>query len=644
MNTRSTLSSGSSGSSANKVDSGNERSTHSKSCCDIDIRIDDARGDVNIYNCSMPIGPGTSPPACPPCFPPQGACLPVVPGAKHKLSREYKLSELAQNARVPSSLGAAVIHVMRRFLLGKPAANPLEVAMFAKFARMSRDILSCTVSAFDAVPPRDRNRLFAQSLVLDSEQPIDEAALGAVFLQEIKQRVGIIVFDDPQGPDVERPGGMRVQEPQGEFTPFQVRICTINDLRTADYIPEISPGDYLPAELQQECQIQIVNGQPSQVCQVQTTNCPGSMKDGVCLRVLDVAQGDGMVFQGVNYFSVDAKVRFTDPQTSNVVRDVDAFVFGDIQTPLTEVISGQTVLINDCRVHDRITFNIPNDLPPAIYQIQVVVPNITPYSAYGAELASNMVYINVIPPSTARFQIVIDTIIARKETDPEWLGSDELGLRTLAAATDSNFAFVELNPLDPDPRKRDVLQARYGDDFDTGTRRDVNTLVFKHDQPIIGIMLLVKGDEIDSQSYYDKELNFETESFWDIVADLWWKEQPYIASLGAAVLGKKGFWWGVIVTAIAEAVAFGIDCLFALWAPADPLIRDPIGLSITDLARLTNANIPPPAPTSFTSEGIVVNVNKTIPPEKLPRQYRETREYVGKDSRYELIYRYNQVA
>ena len=91
----------------------------------------------------------------------------------------------------------------------------------------------------------------------------------------------------------------------------------------------------------------------------------------------------------------------------------------------------------------------------------------------------------------------------------------------------------------------------------------------------------------------------------------------------------------------------GIDYLIAVWAPADPIIRDAIGLSINDLAMLTSSNAPPPDPATFTTEdGITVNVNKTIPPEKLPSQYRETREYVSddEDSRYEITYRYNRVA
>ena len=54
---------------------------------------------------------------------------------------------------------------------------------------------------------------------------------------------------------------------------------------------------------------------------------------------------------------------------------------------------------------------------------------------------------------------------------------------------------------------------------------------------------------------------------------------------------------------------------------ADPIIRDSIALSVTDLATLTNANAPVPDPTSFTTEdGIVVNMNQTVSHRKLPRQ------------------------
>src|SRR5216117_3740801 len=106
-----------------------ERGSNSSGCCDIDIGID-CDGDVNIYNCSAPSETGKTPlPPCEPCFPPYGACLPVVPGAKHKLSRDQKLKRLAEGMSVPSALAAGAMHMIRRFLLGKIPDNPLEGAV-----------------------------------------------------------------------------------------------------------------------------------------------------------------------------------------------------------------------------------------------------------------------------------------------------------------------------------------------------------------------------------------------------------------------------------------------------------------------------------------------------------------------------------
>jgi hypothetical protein len=611
--------------------------------CDIDIRID-CRGDVNIYNCTSPGGTGPSaPPDQPPCFPPSGACLPVVPGAKHKLSRDYKLAKLAERVRVPSSLAAGAMHLTRRFLLGKAAANPLEAAAFATLGRMSRDILSCTVAAFDAVPARQRARLFAPSLILDPNQPIDEATLAAALAQEIVQRIGVQVFDDPQGADQERPGRMRVYEPQGEDFFSQVRICTVNGLRTANFIPPIATGDYLPAEIQQDCEPKIVDGQPQVVCEVRTTDCPGNSLGSACARVLDIALGDGVVLEGVNYFSVEAKVRFTDTQTGTAVRDVEAHVWGDVDTPVTEVVNGETILINDCRVHDRLTFQVPNDLAPAIYQINVVVPNITGISAFGSELISNSEFINVIPPATARFQIVTEQIRARKETSPEWLGSDEVGLHTLAFPLFADGTFGTDEAQRTEQKFKDIQDV----DFDTGTQRDITRAVFKHDQPILGLVMSVRGDEIDSQRAYDQEITSSTDFFIDLV-----KEQAQtigsalLALGGISALTKLGL-IGAIIAGIAALITVGIDIIVALWAPADPIIRDSIGLSVTDLATLTSANGPAPDPATFkTEDDITVNVNKTIPPQKLPTQYTETREYVSddQDSRYEITYRFIRVA
>ena len=621
------------------------------SCCDVGIRVD-CDGDVNIYNCCAPSETGKTPlRPCTPCFPPYGACLPVVPGAKHKLSRDQKLKRLVEGVSVPSALAAGAMHMIRRFVLGKTPENQLEAAVFATLGRTSRDLLSCTLAAFDAAPPEQRNRLFAQSLLLDPNQPLNEAALSTALGQELVQRIGVQVFGDPNGLDEERPGRMRVYEPQGEDFFSQVRICKVNDLRTANFIPPINIDDRPPNEIQHDCQIKIVDGQPQVSCQVRATNCQGNSFGNVCARVPDIAQGDGVVLQGVNYFSVDANVRFIDKQSGTAVRDVDAHVWGDVDTPVTEVINNQTVLINDCRVQDRLTFSVPDDLAPGIYQINVVVPNITGISAFGNELVSNSEFINVIPSATARFEIGTEWIYCRKETSPEWLGSDEVGLHTLSAAFDANYQLVDLpdlaNPNERTNAQKQPFKEIQNVDFDSGTpRRDITRKVFAPDKPILGMLLVALGDEIDSQHAYDNEVTGTWDNFLYIIE----RELPYIGSaLGAdgVDLIKSFSWKKVIATAIALAILAGIDLLVAWWAPADPIIRDAIGLSITDLAALTNSSTPPPDPATFTTEsGITVNVNKTIPPQKLPTQYKETREYVSddQDSRYEITYDFNRVA
>ena len=106
-------------------------------------------------------------------------------------------------------------------------------------------------------------------------------------------------------------------------------------------------------------------------------------------------------------------------------------------------------------------------------------------------------------------------------------------------------------------------------------------------------------------------------------------------------------WTGAIIIAIAVLITISIDIIIALWAPADPIIRDSFGLTVTDLATLTSANAPAPDPTTFETEnGIKVLVNQTIPPLKLPLEYHETREYISDDqeSRYFITYRFNRVA
>ncbi|MCL4784668.1 MAG: hypothetical protein KJZ70_16665 [Bryobacterales bacterium] len=539
-------------------------------------------------------------------------------------------------------MATSIVHKARRFTLGKAPANAIETAAFPVLERISRDIVSCTVDAVDKLPERQRNRLFVDTLPSDPDTPISESVLVNALTEEIKQRAAAEIFGDPRAADEERPGKIRVFPPSGEISPSQVRICRVNGIRTANFIPLPSLGEYLPSELHQDCTTKIVNGQPQVVCQVRTTNCPGSVIQGtVCARVVEVAAGDSMTLEGVNYFSTDTTIRITNRETGQVFADVPTHVFGDVDTPVTEEVNGENVLVKDCRVKDRLTFRVPPDMLPGLCEIQVFVPNITGNPAFGPFLNSDGEFIQVLQPPSARFQIVTERIRARKETSPASFGSDEVGLQALAFALFADGTFGEAQ----DERFKDIRDA----EFDSGTSRDITRLVFRHDQPILGMALSMAGYEIDSDRAFNELITSRSDFFVDLI-----KQQAKF--IGAAITAAGGIAkltsLGAIagwVAGIAVAITLVVDIVVALWAPADPIIRDSFGLSAIDLDRLTNANFPAPPASSFKTEGdggISVNVNSGIPPEKLPLQYRETREYVSssEDSRYEIAYRYNRIA
>ena len=160
--------------------------------------------------------------------------------------------------------------------------------------------------------------------------------------------------------EAERPGQNRFFEPSGEIFDVQLRICRVNGLRTNEFAPALGPGDYKPEELQQHCEPVLVNGKVELNCEVQNGNCPGNFLTGdICLRVPEVQAGTAVVLEGVNYISVDAKVRLTALPPGTATVDVDAHVVGDIDTPLNEVVNGATV------AHPGLPGARPHDFPRA---------------------------------------------------------------------------------------------------------------------------------------------------------------------------------------------------------------------------------------------------------------------------------------
>ena len=450
------------------------------------------QGDVNIYNCAAPgsqdqSDTGGGQEECPPCPTGTGACVPLGLGAKPKQSRQSKLHHLLvkgpansfstsqgtqQNSLadgpIPSALAASYIQLSRRFLQGKKAANPLEEKVFGLMRAMPPDlkgILACAVDSFDSLSAGERDGLFVTGLTNDVDTPIDPDGLGQAVGQEIVQRASQLIFGDPSGVEAERPGRNRFFLPSGEFFDVQLRICRVNTLRTNEFAPALGPGDYKPEELQQHCEPVLVNGKVELNCEVQNGNCPGNFLTGdICLRVPEVQAGSAVVLEGVNYISVDAKVRLIAQPPGTATVDVDAHVVGDIETPLNEVVNGATQLIRDCRVHDRMTFRVPDELAPGIYTCQIVMPNVSGIPELGDPILSNAQFLQVIPPDTARFQIALDTMKAKDETSPAFFGSDEVGLSIVAAALLADGSTTSLQVLKGDDGK-DFIRI---DDVDSG--------------------------------------------------------------------------------------------------------------------------------------------------------------------------------
>ena len=615
--------------------------------CTINIRIKSS-GTINIYNCSA------SPPPEAPCAPPggehpclpgvPGACVPVSLGAKPKQSRRNKLDRLLANNRVPSTLGASFFHLMRRFLAGKAPANALEESGFATLRRLPPElkrVLACAGDSLDSLSGGERSRLLATGLLPSIDQPIDLAQLSLGFAQEIADRVGVQAFDDAACATREHPGRVRVRPyipGEENFDPL-VRICRVNGLRTGSYTPPLSPGDYLPSELQQRCRVIMEGNEARQVCEVQTVDCPGNSAAGACQRVLEIEAGQGVLLEGVNFSSVDATVRLLAKDApGTVLREVPAQVCGDDETPLTERIGNQDRLILDCRVHDRLSFQLPADLAPGVYGFQVAVPNLSTHPGHGPVLLSNVEYIGVATPSSARFEIRSESLYARAETSPASFGSDEVGIRILAL------------PLFPDLSSGEAQLPNGGDpirfgDVDSGETRAMDHVLLSHQAPILGAALSIRGFEIDGEEAFERQIEDTLDAFIDILKDQLAFVMDHLKEAGsiASKLASYGL-KGLIAAAIAAAVVVAIDVFVALWAPADPIIEDMIGPGVQDLVELTNVDVALPAASEHvTPQGIRVRVT---PLDKIPGQYRERREYISddEDSRYEIVFRYNRVA
>lgn len=599
-----------------------------------------AAGDVHIHQHCAPSapapGPGPEQPPAP-CYPPPAdgsTCLPPVAGRKHKQSPAQKRARRLATQRVPSVLAASTLALVQRYLAGTAPANALEQAVHARLARaepLALQTLRCATGKLDAMPPAERATLFDDGF--PASQPVTPETLAQRLGLEYAQRASLAAFGEIQAFEQERPGRVRVFTPGVEDFFVQLRICSIDGLRTDDYIPTLTPGAYTPDEVAHDCTTTLVDGAPQVSCTVRTGGCAGGQVPGLCLRVPVAAAGEAVLLQGVNFFSVDGQVQLT-PRAGGAPRRLPAHVVGDVETPVTETVDGEQRLVNDCRVHDRLSFVVPADLAPGLYDLQVFMPNITGIPQFGDELGSNAEALEVTPPASARFAIAAEELQCADETSPAWAGSDEVGLRFLAMPLLADLSTGELQ----------TTSRRFGD-VDSGEKRRIDRVVFQSQAPVLGVALTLLGHEVDGEDAYQNMVTSVSDIFVDLVKEQlsFAKGALAAAGIGLADLAKLGP-TGYLVIGIAIAITLAVDLIIALWAPADLIIEDPTGYTVLDLMERTGADFPAPATPGFRSEG---GIDVSIEPvEKIPLQYRERRTYESddEDSRYRIVCRFNRTA
>lgn len=184
------------------------------------------------------------------------------------------------------------------------------------------------------------------------------------------------------------------------------------------------------------------------------------------------------------------------------------------------------------------------------------------------------------------------------------------------------------------------------EDVDSGDVRQMQAVLFEQGSPIGGLVMTIMGFEIDSEKAYREQISFTDAFLHNLKITL--AGIAAAISAGTFAVGVKDLLKFAlahpILLAIAATVVLVVILIPAAWAPADLLVEDSLGFTLSDLDAVTNTDLPLPEIAQHVSQqGVKV---KATPLEKVPTQYRERREYVSdeEDRRYEIVLRYNRVA
>lgn len=583
-------------------------------------------------------------------------CIPDSPEHKTHASLEERLAPFIENSVAPSALVGAFFHVLRRYLAGRGPDTDLEADAFGILAQYEssfeglRGLYECTLGTFDDLPV-DVKRVIVDPVYWEHssvDEPVVTDHLADRVFHEMLRHAERLYALDPTAPTPctteEVPGLPRRWLRDGEEGYWPI-ICRVNGRRTSRGLTSL-------AEIKRDEMLEVctadLEGRP--VCTIKHFNddadpCPGDQfpptaaaEGQTCLAIPGLVPGTQVVVEGANFFSVETRVRLYNRATGVLVYELDAWVCGDQKTPMTDAVG----VVADCRVRDLLTFTLPDGMAEGPYAIRVVVPTIgmaeINSSSMPAEFESDNEYVINVINTSDNFQIRCTELVCENESNPEWLGSDEVGVSVQVYPLNINPAMPA-----PAPTKTDFEE----DNLDGGNRRALTQTLFSG-TGFGAIIIVIRGYEIDNRDVYKQQIRNWQDAYDEVIKGFWGKIIGAIstaagAAIAYSVLTNPPALVVAGVAALIGAVITAVVCIpIAIWAPADLLIQDAFYLTIEQFAILTSPAYPAPFfPTmgSLSTGGVRVRVF----PEAQSFTYSERRQYSVSDARYSLALKYDRL-
>lgn len=549
----------------------------------------------------------------------------IAPGKNHKPknSIEQHINNTLRYADIPSTLAGYIVKCIRRFLAGKKPNDSLEQVVFDILRQDSTDeffdLLECGLGNIDKLSNLENDKLFGSSLSgLDS---IDIDSLCNLFIEESQKRFKKYVGASTE--EICQAGLPRAQEIDNYkfLTPY---IFSINNLRTSQYIPKLNFWDYRLDEFDLAC---TANGCTPKICSGSNNCCNGDKISSpfgedsyFCLAIPEVVPGDIVILKGLNFVDLNPKIKIpiVNPDTTTYMY-LDAQVCGDVKTP---------TYIFDSRVNDVLTFVVPKNLPKGIYEFTVVLKNNTGIGA--AELETQPLYFEVTLPPDTDYKITLSNLTCGDETDPEWAGSDEVGVIITAIP-------ILLNGKPGNSIIKHIRDDRL-DDVDSGDTFDFDEKILESNN-ILALSLSISGFEIDSGIAYEHMYNSIVEKFaasMRAIMDYCGEKLDFL---------PKGNYIGISIGFVLSLAYFPFTALLSFWSSPDLIMADNIFLRANDLVNLTTDYCPVNEIQKYTSNDISVEVRiSDLLSTEASGIYGcvDQRDYWAEDSHYILHFNYER--